>query len=299
VLNEQATPFQQATRYRPLQKMGGLSLRYCHCRGRPGDRTYEEQHSSFSVSLIDRGVFSYRSVKGDAVLAPGWLMLGNNGDEYACSHDLGDGGGDDSVVLGFSAETYDAVQSALGQAGQPFERPSLPPMPRVAALLKSLVASGDEGFALEETALAVVAAIQRETGGAVPAAPPYQRDRAVAAARYIESHAADLLSLSDVADEVALSPFHFLRSFRQAIGVTPHQYLMRMRLIRAIALLRDTTLPVTEIAYQAGWADLSNFIRTFRRDVGCSPREFRSNRILRGGMHRRSRRGRSPQRIAP
>jgi AraC-like DNA-binding protein len=50
---------------------------------------------------------------------------------------------------------------------------------------------------------------------------------------------------------------------------------MRVRLLRALALLRDTEQPVTTIAYDAGWSDLSNFTRTFRRDVGCSPGAFR------------------------
>jgi AraC-like DNA-binding protein len=52
-----------------------------------------------------------------------------------------------------------------------------------------------------------------------------------------------------------------------------------MRLIHAITLLRDTPLSITEVAYQSGWGDLSNFIRTFRREIGCSPREFRRNGI--------------------
>jgi AraC family transcriptional regulator len=274
--------------YRPLQTMGGLTLQYCRCRGASVGPARDEQHLSFSVSLVDRRVFSYRNARGDAVLGPGWLMLGNDGEAYVCSHEHG--GGDDCIVLDLDAPTYNAMQSALGQVGGPFARPALPPVPRVAALLKSLVASGDEGFALEETALAVVAAIQVDISGVAPAAAPRERDRAVAAARYIEDHAAGPLSLAGVAGEFGLSPFHFLRSFRRAMGITPHQYLLRTRLIRAIALLSDTAIPVTEIGYEAGWVDLSNFIRTFRRDVGCSPREFRRNGILRGRRRLGSRR---------
>src|SRR5262249_49990812 len=120
---------------------------------------------------------------------------------------------------------------------------------------------------------------QTQATGISPAASSSERDRTVAAARYIESHAADPVSLTAVAEEVGLSPFHFLRSFRRAVGLTPHQYLLRMRLIRAIALLRDTRLSVTEAAYRSGWGDLSNFIRTFRREIGCSPRAFRRNGI--------------------
>ena len=228
---------------------------------------------------VDRGVFSCRNARGEAVLGPGWLMFGNEGEAYVCSHE--NGAGDDCIVLGLSGPIHDAIQDALGQVGGAFTRPAVPPLPRVAALLKPLL-SGVEGFALEETALAVVAAVQGALGGRAPAPAPRERDRAVAAARYIETHAAEPLTLAAVAREVGLSPFHFLRSFQRAIGITPHQYLVRTRLTRAITLLADTTMPVTEAAYEAGWADLSNFIRTFRRDVGCSPREFRRNGALRG-----------------
>jgi AraC family transcriptional regulator len=277
--SENSMDAQQGPTYRLLREVGGLTLYSSHCGARPADRPFEEQLPAFSISLVERGVFTYRSVSGQAVLGPGWLMLGNQGNGYVCSHEFGDGHGDDCIVVGFRAETYEAVQEALGQVRGPFRRPALPPSPRVSALMKSLVASPREGFALEETALAVVAVAQTEATGILPAPPSSQRDRTVAAARYIESHAAEAVSLTAVAQEVGLSPFHFLRSFRRAIGLTPHQYLLRMRLIHAITLLRDTQLSITQVAYQSGWGDLSNFIRTFRRDIGCSPREFRRNGI--------------------
>jgi AraC-like DNA-binding protein len=279
---------QQRPTYRLLQEAGGLTLHGCHCRARPGDRPFEEQLPAFSISLVERGVFTYRSVSGRAVLGPGWVMLGNQGDAYVCSHEFGDGQGDASVVLGFKPETYEAVQQALGQVRGPFQRPALPPSPLVSALLKSLVASPREGFALEETALAVVAAAQTQATGISPAPSSSQRDRSMAAARYIESHAAEAVSLTAVAQEVGLSPFHFLRSFRHAIGLTPHQYLLRMRLIHAITLLRDTELSITELAYRSGWGDLSNFIRTFRREIGCSPRVFRRNGVPLRATRRRA-----------
>jgi len=91
----------------------------------------------------------------------------------------------------------------------------------------------------------------------------------------MEARAGDALALDDVALAVGLSAFHLLRVFQRCIGITPHQYLMRVRLLRAMALLRDTRRPVIDVAYDAGWADLSNFNRAFRRELRCSPREFR------------------------
>jgi transcriptional regulator GlxA family with amidase domain len=73
-----------------------------------------------------------------------------------------------------------------------------------------------------------------------------------------------------------VSAAHFARSFRQAFGVPPHRYLLTRRIERASALLRDTDLPVTEIAFQTGWRSLGTFGRIFRDITGASPGVIRA-----------------------
>lgn len=68
-----------------------------------------------------------------------------------------------------------------------------------------------------------------------------------------------------------VSEAHFARSFRQAFGLPPHRYLLTRRIERATALLRDTDLPITEIAFRTGWESLGTFGRTFRDITGESP----------------------------
>src|SRR5262249_19578327 len=72
-----------------------------------------------------------------------------------------------------------------------------------------------------------------------------------------------------------LSQFHFLRLFANALGVTPHQYLVRSRLRHAARLLADSDRAITDVALDVGFGDLSNFVRTFHRAAGASPRRFR------------------------
>ena len=69
---------------------------------------------------------------------------------------------------------------------------------------------------------------------------------------------------------------HFARSFKEAFGVPPHRYLLTRRIERAKALLRDTDLSITEIAFQTGWESLGTFGRTFRDVTGESPGELRA-----------------------
>lgn len=72
-----------------------------------------------------------------------------------------------------------------------------------------------------------------------------------------------------------VSPAHFSRSFRAAFGETPHRYLQRRRIERAMALLRDTATPVTDVALTVGSNSLGTFSRTFRDIVGVSPTDYR------------------------
>ncbi|HDS1101844.1 helix-turn-helix domain-containing protein [Stenotrophomonas maltophilia] len=81
--------------------------------------------------------------------------------------------------------------------------------------------------------------------------------------------------VSRLAEVSAVSTAHFARAFKQAFGLPPHRYLLSRRIERAVALLRETDLPVTEIAAQTGWASLGTFGRIFRDITGDSPGNVR------------------------
>lgn len=78
-----------------------------------------------------------------------------------------------------------------------------------------------------------------------------------------------------LAEVSAVSAAHFARSFKEAFGVPPHRYLLTRRIERATALLRDTDLPVTEIAFRTGWSSLGTFGRIFRDITGQAPGAMR------------------------
>jgi len=90
-------------------------------------------------------------------------------------------------------------------------------------------------------------------------------------------------SVSQLARISGTSEAYFARTFRDAFGIPPHRYLLTRRVERAAALLRDTNLPVTEIALQVGWNSLGTFGRTFRDVTGESPSELRKRLQLTPG----------------
>src|SRR5262249_15360406 len=82
-------------------------------------------------------------------------------------------------------------------------------------------------------------------------------------------------TLAGLARGAGRSPSHFLRSLQAATGVTPHQWLLRARLRDAARRLAASRTPVTDIALDVGFEDLSNFIRSFHAEFGMSPRRWR------------------------
>src|SRR3954464_1271218 len=81
--------------------------------------------------------------------------------------------------------------------------------------------------------------------------------------------------VSRLAGVSGVSEAHFARSFKRAFGLPPHRYLLTRRIERAKAMLRDTSLPVTEIAFATGWDSLGTFGRVFRDITGESPSDLR------------------------
>ena len=116
-------------------------------------------------------------------------------------------------------------------------------------------------------------AVHMPAGGLAPA----QFRRAV---DHMHSHLGQDLSLQSIAEAAGLSTFHFSRLFKRSAGLSPHQYLIRLRLERARELLLRSRASMAEIALQSGFCDQSHFAMHFKRVYGVTPKAF--TRKLRG-----------------
>jgi len=86
---------------------------------------------------------------------------------------------------------------------------------------------------------------------------------------------AEPLDVHSLAEIACLSEAHFIRTFRATFGETPHRYLQRRRVERAMFLLRETARSVTDISFDVGFTSLGTFSRTFHEIVGQSPKSYR------------------------
>jgi AraC family transcriptional regulator len=273
----------------------GWSVDDLICTCGPHDRSFEEQHSQFSVAIVLAGTFQYRAAAGNdrrgQLMMPGSLLLGNPGQGFECSHEHG--AGDRCLSFHFSEDYFERIAAdAGGGRGQgKFRLLRLP----ATAEMSNLVARASAGLARISTAqgtgsLAVWEEIAIEVAasalclangdGCVSFDPqPSATARITRAVRMIEESqelAQDSeLSLQHLAQEAGLSPYHFLRVFEQVTGVTPHQYVRRTRLRRAATQLLAESANILDIVVDCGFGDLSNFNRAFRSEFGLGPQEFR------------------------
>ena len=102
---------------------------------------------------------------------------------------------------------------------------------------------------------------------------PHKLRRAI---DFIDENLCNQLTLAAMAKAVALSPGHFAHVFREATGVAPHRYVLERRVDRAKVMLRQSDLPITEIADRVGCSSHSHFSVLFNRVTGLTPRQFRA-----------------------
>lgn len=263
------------------------------CHAGPQDRPFEERHASVAIAAVLEGSFQYRCDSGRALLYPGAVMLGNIGACYECGHEHGSG--DRCVSFQFSPALFEEIAaSTAGSSRFRFTAAMLPalkslnrPMAEMAALAANTRAASHRQpdrmapnhMAVEELAIEMAdAVVQAAAGGNARSIllSPADSRRISRVLRHIEINAAEPLDLTALAAVACMSKYHFLRSFRRSTGVTPHQYLLGLRLRRAAQQLCSSTAPVSSIAFEAGFGDLSTFNAGFRAQFGASPGNFRA-----------------------
>jgi len=260
----------------PRQLHGGAiaAIDY-RCEAGPHDAPYPEIHDSFSVSYVRRGSFGYRVGGSSFELVAGSFLIGCPGAEYTCTHDH-HAGGDECLSFRLDPE----VVESLGPRAETWRATGVPPTPALMMLgeLADSTARGEHDRGLDEVGLMLASECLRVVRDRAPAptrTTTRDRQRAVEAALWLDENASETIDLQRTAAAVGLSAFHFLRLFRGVLGVTPHQYLVRARLRHAARLLADEERSISDIAFDCGFGDLSNFVRTFHRAAGVSPRRFR------------------------
>ena len=266
------------------------------CTAGPDDRPFEELHDFVGIAVVAAGSFLYRTGNGRELLSAGSLLLGNAGQPFECGHEHGRG--DRCVSFRLSPDLFEriAIEAGAPPSSRRFRVPRLPPLRELAPLVACAAAgvldsrTDDDLDAValapswEELALELAANAVELQAGLAPGGgrvPPNAEAKVARAIGRIDRDPAGEHPLAGLAAEARLSPFHFLRTFERVTGVTPHQFVLRARLRAAAVRLATESASsgrVLDVAYDAGFGDLSNFNRTFKAEFGASPTRYRKRR---------------------
>jgi AraC family transcriptional regulator len=243
------------------------------CSAGPRDRPFEEQHPSVCIAAVLRGSFKYRTTQGSGTMAPGAILLGNHGQCFECGHEHAPG--DRCLSFMFEPECFETIVSAIPGARTPaFPVARLPPLAALTPVITAAELAKPDG--VEDVAFDLAGRVVSLLADAGQPAVSHRDEKRISTAlRRIERDADQTLSLTELASEAAMSRYHFLRTFRDVVGLTPHQFILRTRLRNAAIALRRSTQPVLHIALEAGFADLSTFNRRFRATMGATPTDYR------------------------
>ncbi|MGH6709481.1 MAG: helix-turn-helix transcriptional regulator [Bradyrhizobium sp.] len=251
-----------------------ISVSDFRCTAGPGAKPFAEQYACHSISYVRKGSFGCHSRGRFHELVAGSILVGHPGDDYTCTHDHVCG--DECLSFFLDPELVEAI----GDRTEVWRIGSVPPLPELMVLgeLAQTAADGNSDIGLDEVGHLMAGRFVDAVAGRAPKpmnAAMRDRRRAVETALWIDAHSHRQIDLDDAAAQAGISPFHFLRLFSDVLGVTPHQYLVRSRLRHAARRLADDDSAITDIAYDVGFGDLSNFVRTFHRAAGASPLKFR------------------------
>lgn len=185
----------------------------------------------------------------------------------------------DEALVVVADELRAAVTGPLDiDSGQPFYDDRMRTLAQL-LLMGAADTSPCGSFYMGQVALALIVHLATARGGMVDASElqkgglaPWQTKRAQ---QLMTARLDAEISLADVAQECGLSLSHFSRAFRQAVGASPHAWLMRRRVDAAKSMMHTDRLPLSEIALACGFADQSHFTRVFSRETGASPGQWR------------------------
>ncbi len=265
-----------------LSHAPAVSVLDYRCTAHAGDVGFDEQFEHHTLAYVRKGSFGCDCEGRRFELVPGSVLVGHPGLVYRCSHEH-HAGGDECLSFRFDSAVADEFSPRTT-----WRLGMVPPLAAVAVWgeVAQACALGANDFGLDELGLRLAQALVQQVGprrSRELTASASDRRRVLRAAQWIASRSAEPLRLELVAAEVSWSPYHFLRLFSRVIGLTPHQYVIRCRLAQAARHLAQGEASITQLALNVGFADLSNFVRSFGRAAGISPTQFRR---LAGGEQR-------------
>jgi AraC family transcriptional regulator len=237
-------------------------------------RLQERQYAAPALGVVLSGCVDYRAQGGSATAVPGAVIFANAGEHFTCRHRTTLG--NRRLVVTFHPDFLNEVALVGGETAH-FRAAVIAPGKISCALFGQIrrlrlgVMDAEEiAFELAASALQIDRTAQERVRVSAR-----DRQRVVSVVRHLEQAFPEPCSLTSLAQRVQLSPYYFLRMFKRVTGQSPAQYVLNLRLRATADELLVTQAQVAQIAFRAGFNDLSHFNSSFRRAFGMNPARWR------------------------
>jgi AraC-like DNA-binding protein len=235
----------------------------------------ERQYDKAGIGIMISGSCDYRAQGGSITGVPGTIMFANVGEYFRVrhleSHDIR------RLVVWYDRAFLEQIADAYGLGESRFQVATLPPgkiasslFAQMRALARGRIDSEDAACALAFAALTI-----SDEHRSDQAASTRDRERILSVVGYIGEAFAHACSIDELAAVSGLSRYHFMRRFKAVTGLSVNQYVINTRLRAAAALITETKAPISEIAFDVGFNDISHFNTCFRTMFKCTPRRMR------------------------
>lgn len=262
------------------------------CRCNDCNRSKPEYSTAFAISFVRRGNFLFNVFRHSLDSYTGCVLITKPGYEHTVTHVHTVP--DECTIFEFKDDFYRELQQQYGKAKLFTDRD----------LHSTLVRTSAE---MEFYHFYIMQGLQRSNAGklktdnlvmemlhkVLAAITDYQPDEKInlrlkknhlatieKARVYMTGHFTEDISLMEIAKHCYVSPFHFSRLFKTFTSSSPHQFLQAIRLQHAVMLLRNTSIPVADIAFSSGFNSIEYFTAAFRHRYKYPPSKFRAGTLI-------------------
>jgi len=231
-------------------------------------------HERYSLILVEKGAGDYSYKKHDYLVTGGHLLILNPFDVHTGKAIQGEQWKFKSMYLPVELmESHTKVEGkadSLGWKDRIIKQPMI--VNRFANLHERLM-NRTEDIGIESELLTFVNDLKNVSSDTLPFDQSESHSRLGVIRDYLQAHYAESVQLSDLERISGWSKFHLIHRFTKRYGLSPHKYLLNLRVASAKRLLRKR-ISVTEVAYQTGFFDQSHFIKTFKGMTGITPKAY-------------------------
>jgi len=273
-----------------LYRSDSYTITDYHCKSLAGEKSGVEYQSDFCLSFTRRGNFIYHVFRNTLDAHSGRILLSKPGHEHAVSHVYHVP--DQCTCIAFTQEFYESVKDRYGNlankffknndissalvksdAGLDYLHNKIFYSPKGKRYISLLV----DSLVHEIVDLTLAKMANEDSVKIVPASlKKYHLETVERAKDYITENYIRDLTITEIASNVYVSPFHFSRIFKMFTSYSPHRYLIDTRLKNAENLIKNSDLPITEICFSSGFDSLEYFSAAFRNKYRLSPSQFRA-----------------------